>query len=364
MIECAPLSIFGGWVNRVQIKIGARLMLANMAVLGISLAIFGPLLQEADPGILMIFCLLTAVASLTLTPFLLPWICSRDLRAIQEVITGLKRGNFDVPLKIAPEPSDPDDEYELNRLKREIHWMRRALAMREQNIRRQSEHILNLNEALRIEAITDTLTGLYNARHFWECIGQCFNGHLHTGESFAFVILDIDFFKRINDTYGHPGGDRVLEEFARTLREHTRETDVVARIGGEEFALILHRVSSRDTQDLLHRLHGQLREHQIQLTPDTLVKITVSIGYYVIEQQPPALLAHPDTAEDIVKRADDALYWVKNNGRDGIMAWHELTKDYRERRLKLRVSSRPPSYPHQSTDTAVDDGDSRTRTLA
>lgn len=324
--------------HTMQIKIGARLMLANLLILGVSLAVFGVLLQqEVDPGILILFSLLTAVASLALTPLLLPWICLRDLRAIQTVIAGLKRGDYAVPLPIAPEPGDPDDEYELNRLKREIHWMRRAIAKREQDIRRQTERILALNEALRIEAITDTLTGLYNARHFWECIGQCFNEHLHTGVSFAFVILDIDFFKRINDTHGHLGGDRVLEQFASALRESTRKTDIVARIGGEEFALILHNVSSDETKQYLHRLHGLLRERDIRIGPEQRIKVTASVGYYVIEKPlPPALTVPPiTTTQDIVKRADDALYWVKNNGRNGIMAWHELTHDYRDQRLEL-----------------------------
>lgn len=321
----------------MQIKIGARLVLTNIAILTISLAVFGPLLQEeVDFGILLIFSLLTAVTSLALTPFALPWICMRDLRAIQAVTAGLKRGNYDVPLQIAPEPTNPDDECQLNRLKREIHWMRRAIAMREQDIQRKTGRILALNEALHIEATTDTLTGLYNTRYFWECIGQCFETYRQTGESFSFVILDIDFFKRVNDTYGHSGGDRVLEQFAKALRENTRKSDVVARIGGEEFALILRQVSScDDAQAHLKRLHARLREHQIQINPETRISITVSIGYYVIEQKPPTCIAHPNTAAEIVKRADDALYWVKNNGRDGLMAWHELTTDYRAVRLAL-----------------------------
>ncbi len=320
--------------STMQIKLGARLMLTNMAILAISLAVFSVLLPDADLGLLVIFCLLTAVTSLALTSLALNWICLRDLRAIQNAITGVKRGDYEVELEATPGPHDPSDEYELNHLKREILWMRRAILRREQDIRRQTERIQAINEALRIESITDKLTGLFNARFFWERIGDCFNDHQRTGEPFTFVILDIDFFKRINDNYGHLGGDRVLEQFARTLREHTRKTDVAARIGGEEFALILRHLSPGDTQTHLHRLQELLREQHIQLDAAIRIQITVSIGYYVIGKQTPCPLADcPHTPQDIVKRADDALYWVKNNGRNGLMAWHELTADYRRQRL-------------------------------
>lgn len=320
----------------MHIKLGTRLLLANIAILGLAFAAFAPLLVGNDLGILLIFSLLNAVANLILIPLLLPWICLRDLRAIQKVIGGIKRGDHGVELEAVPEPHDPDDEYELNRLKREILWMRRAILLREQDIRRQTERIQALNETLRIEAITDKLTGLFNARFFWVRIGDCFNDHLRTGELFAFAILDIDFFKRINDTYGHPGGDRVLEQFAQTLRENTRKTDVVARIGGEEFALILRHLSASDTQTYLRRLQARLREQHIQLSAETRIKITVSIGYYYViaKQSPSTIGEHPSTAQDIVKRADAALYWVKNNGRDDLMAWHELSADYRAQRLR------------------------------
>jgi diguanylate cyclase (GGDEF)-like protein len=318
----------------MQIKIGTRLILVNSIILIIGLGIFAPLLTDADFHCLLLFTLLCIVVNLVLIPAALHWICLADLRAIQNVIGGIKRGDYDIDLEAAPEPHDPEDEYELNRLKREIVWMRRAIGMREEDIRRQTRQILALNEALRIEAITDKLTGLYNARFFWERIGDCFHDHQRTGEPFAFAIMDIDFFKRVNDTYGHLNGDRVLEQFALTLRENTRKTDVAARIGGEEFALILRHISPQDTRNNLRRLHVRLREQDIRLGTETTIRITVSIGYYVIPDRLPAVADEsPSSPHDIVRRADDALYWVKNNGRNGLMAWHELDPGYREQRL-------------------------------
>ncbi|NBC47574.1 MAG: diguanylate cyclase [Gammaproteobacteria bacterium] len=324
----------------MQIKIGTRLTLATLLIIGLSFALFSPLLRgdEDELGLLLIFSLFTIVVSLVLVPLLLPWICTRDLHRIQDAINGIKCGHYDLTLPIGPEPADPGDEYELNRLKRDIHWMQRAIALREENAWQQSRRIAALNETLRIEAITDKLTGLYNARYFWDAIGECFTQHVQSGEPLTFVILDIDFFKRINDTYGHPGGDQVLAQFARKLRASTREQDLVARIGGEEFALILRHLPSPEIPACLKRLHRELREHHIQISPETRVQITVSIGYYVIERQHLASSSTlTTTAKEVVKRADDALYWVKNHGRNGVMAWHELDHDYREQRLKLEA---------------------------
>lgn len=319
----------------MHLEIGTRLKLANLGILAASFAMHAPWLAGPEFGILLAFTLLTAVTSLALTPIAIHWVCLRDLDAIQAAVNGMKRGDYRVPLDSAPEPEDPRRENELNRLKREIHWMRRAIEVREQHIRRQAERVLAHNEALQIAANTDQLTGLSNTRCFWERLDSCFDDHARTGEPFAIVMLDIDFFKRINDTYGHPGGDRVLEEFARILRENTRKTDVAARIGGEEFALILQQSSPPDTQIYLQRLHCVLRECHIGMAPDTRIRITVSIGYCVVTQRPVGWPGEPScAAEECVKRADDALYWVKNNGRDGIMAWHQLAADYREHRRR------------------------------
>lgn len=334
--DCATLSHAAG--DDMRLKIGTRLFLSNLAVLCLSFAVFGPLLDSADLGLLLIFCLLAAVTGLALTPVTLPWICLRDLRAVQAVISGLKRGDYDIALDVSPEPDDPDDEYELNRLKREIDWMRRSIAMRQRDTRAQADRILALNEALRVEAITDKLTGLYNARYFWRFISGYFEERLRSDQPFAVVILDIDFFKRINDTYGHPGGDQVLEQFSAALLENTRKQDMVARIGGEEFALVLHNITSSETKTYLRRLQAVLREQQIELGEDRRVKITVSIGCYMADppSHPPGEAA-PVPIEAMMKRADDALYWVKNHGRDGMMAWHELDDGYRQARRKLEV---------------------------
>ncbi|KXX65487.1 hypothetical protein AY586_01170 [Marichromatium gracile] len=330
----------------MQLKIGARIMCAQTLTLGLGGALFGPLIMGAEQlGALLVFALMTLVTAFTLNPLLLPWICLRDLRQIADALEGLKRGNYAAPLPTAEQPHDPDDENELNRLKREILWMRRAIEQRERDIGSQAERIRALNAELRVEAVTDKLTGLYNARFFWERIADCFEQHHRTAEPFTFAILDIDHFKRINDTYGHLGGDRVLAQLAGILRADTRDSDVLARIGGEEFALILHRISPEDARARLARLRERLHRDPIRLDGDTRLRVTVSIGYTVVgECQPQTQFAPPRNPQEIVKRADDALYWIKANGRNGCIAWSELDPHYRRHRLALLHcdTRRPP----------------------
>lgn len=308
-------------INRIRITV--------LGILTLGLCAFGPLLFGLDAKqleLLTLFTLLNAVAFYALIPFFMPWIVSRDLRQIQEVLNGLKQGNFRVPIQVAPEPADPyDEEYELNRLKRDIERMRASIRARDEMMVSQNERIMKLNHALREEAITDKLTGLYNSRYFWDYIGQLFANYQRHGQPFSFVILDIDFFKKINDTHGHLGGDRVLARVGELLRENIRDTDLAARLGGEEFALILPALSPKATETFLARLIGLIRDTPIALDDECHIHITVSMGYYILGQTEAETEAL-DSAQEIVKRADEALYWVKRNGRNGALSWEDLKR--------------------------------------
>ncbi|WP_200279227.1 diguanylate cyclase [Rhabdochromatium marinum] len=303
--------------------------LSVFIILLLGYAGFGPLLyglELAALETLAIFMLLNLVALYALLPLFMPWIAARDIRAIQAVLTGLKQGNFRVPIQIAPQPQDPNDENELNRLKRDIERMRASIYTRESMVHRQSERILKLNEALRREATTDRLTGLYNSRYFWERMEDCLEAYWHHGTAFSLALLDIDFFKRVNDTYGHLGGDRVLASLGALLRGNARDSDIAARLGGEEFVLILPGATATATASLLDRLHQQLRTTPIVLDDDRSIQVTASIGYTTLGEPGSATIDHPDHAspQEIVKRADEALYWVKRHGRDAVMSWDAL----------------------------------------
>ena len=127
------------------------------------------------------------------------------------------------------------------------------------------------------------------------------------GTSFGIIFMDIDYFKRVNDTYGHDAGDRVLKTVARTFANTARPSDLMGRWGGEEFIAILQRVDHEGLHAAAERIRSLVEKSLIRENGLTL-KVTVSIGA--------TLAGKTDTAGSIVKRADDLLYQSKNNGRN------------------------------------------------
>ncbi|WP_396589270.1 diguanylate cyclase [Bermanella sp. R86510] len=162
----------------------------------------------------------------------------------------------------------------------------------------------------RIEAlaITDELTGLYNRRHIMEVLNQqrALANRSHYG--FVVAFIDLDHFKLVNDRYGHPFGDRVLASFARLIQNTVREVDVAARIGGEEFMIVLADTQLERAHDVIQRLGLKLQEVRFQEAPE--LSLTLSAG--VTEFSP------PETVEELIGRVDKLLYEAKNGGRNCI----------------------------------------------
>lgn len=162
---------------------------------------------------------------------------------------------------------------------------------------------------LREQATTDALTGLANRRHFFarmeeELARMQRSDTLRT----AVLMLDLDYFKRINDTYGHAKGDMVLRHFAALVRDGLRKIDIVGRIGGEEFAIILPGADLTSARDLAERL--RLMVADMPLTQEgAIIPATVSIGIANMNSKDPS-------AETALKRADKALYRAKQHGRN------------------------------------------------
>ncbi|HEY8036111.1 MAG TPA: diguanylate cyclase [Methylobacter sp.] len=163
-------------------------------------------------------------------------------------------------------------------------------------------------------ASIDPLTGLFNRRVFLEKLEQeraKVSRLLHY--SAVLLMLDLDFFKRVNDTYGHATGDAVLKAFAEIARNNSRAIDIPARLGGEEFAILLAGADKRDALTMAERLRQQVAEIVIDHEAGP-VKITVSIGAAI-------LLADDINGEAVLHRADAALYEAKDRGRNQIY-WH------------------------------------------
>jgi two-component system, cell cycle response regulator len=165
---------------------------------------------------------------------------------------------------------------------------------------------------LRLLSTRDRFTGLLNRAVFNEQLEREAAFARREDGHFAVAMIDIDHFKRFNDTYGHAGGDEALRMVANTLRESCRATDVVARYGGEEFALILPGVMSGRATDLLERIRRVLAVKPIRLPNRAKpVSLTVSIGVAIFPED-------GKTPAEVLRRADQRLYQAKAEGRDRV----------------------------------------------
>ncbi len=160
-------------------------------------------------------------------------------------------------------------------------------------------------------AKTDELTGLYNRRAFFEIAALAHAQAQRSGSDLSFIMLDIDFFKAVNDRYGHPVGDEVLRRVGRCLTTTARVSDTPARYGGEEFAVLAADTDVAAGLVLAERIREALHEIQLALNGETITP-TVSIGV--------ACLRNGESLEELCVRADAALYQAKENGRDRVMA--------------------------------------------
>ncbi len=155
-------------------------------------------------------------------------------------------------------------------------------------------------------SIRDALTGTYNRRFMTDFLHETLNTFKRTGNKFYVLMLDIDHFKKINDTYGHGFGDRVLLECARTIQRILRKGDVIARYGGEEFAIILSSDMPINAVDIAERIRHAITLLRFKHN----ITVTVSIGL--------AESKHDDTIETLMNRADKYMYYAKQAGRNKV----------------------------------------------
>ena len=171
---------------------------------------------------------------------------------------------------------------------------------------------LRLRDALRDQSIRDPLTGLFNRRYMEESLEREIARATRSATPVAVLILDLDHFKKINDTYGHSAGDHVLRELGAILRYRSRTEDVAARHGGEEFMLMLPGMGKIDAVQRAEELRVAIGDIQLLDNGIDLPKVTVSIGVAVFPD-------HGYTADDLLRSADRALYRAKNSGRDRVV---------------------------------------------
>ena len=162
-------------------------------------------------------------------------------------------------------------------------------------------------------SLTDDLTQLNNRRSILSRARQEIASSRRSEHPFSIAICDIDRFKRVNDTFGHDVGDEVLVNVANLLRESIRETDIVGRIGGEEFAILLPNTKCDEAHVLLTRVADKLRSTEVRKD----LYVTLSIGLTCLNADDKDFLP-------LIKRADNALYTAKTNGRDTIVQADEF----------------------------------------
>ena len=187
--------------------------------------------------------------------------------------------------------------------------------VRTQLRRKRYQDKLRHNVQLSLEmAITDQLTGLHNRRYMSRHLDTLIAGAGKSGKSIAFLIFDIDHFKKVNDTYGHDIGDEVLKEFADRIAANVRGIDLACRYGGEEFVVVMPDTDA----DFAYSVAERLRK-SVETTPFAIsrephqLNITISIGVAVLTDQ-------DDNAATLLRRADQALYRAKHDGRNRVVA--------------------------------------------
>ena len=168
-----------------------------------------------------------------------------------------------------------------------------------------------LMEKLRNTSLQDGMTGLYNRRFLEEIIDKIMAQAKRSNDTYSVLMLDIDFFKMVNDTYGHDVGDRVIVGLAKVLKDSIRESDLAIRYGGEEFLILLHNTTEEGTLQVANKIHTGFKNLSFNVNGETLKK-TISIG---IAKFP----SDGDTIWKTIKYADTALYVAKDTGRNKIV---------------------------------------------
>ena len=173
-------------------------------------------------------------------------------------------------------------------------------------------HNVRVHEEAQRLSLTDPLTGLWNYRYLRESLRREVERASRFGRRLAVLVLDLDHFKDVNDTYGHPAGDAVLAEFARRIRIGLREVDFAFRHGGEEFVVLLPETDAFGAAIVAERLAAAVRDRPVRVDgrrSGDQIPISVSIGVAVFPE-------HDDTAQQVLDAADEALYEAKKAGRD------------------------------------------------
>ena len=177
--------------------------------------------------------------------------------------------------------------------------------------------------------LIDELTKVYNRRFLEDGLPRYFQDFKRTGQTFTIGMMDLDYFKKVNDTYGHQMGDQVLMEFAQYMKSNIRSMDVIYRYGGEEFAIVFPRTNSEEAKVCLNALIQGFSQKVFNYENQRF-SVTFSAGIFAIENE-------TVTMDEALRRADDALYEAKTSGRARVESSQMTLKSCKKKKLNISV---------------------------
>ncbi len=196
----------------------------------------------------------------------------------------------------------------------EYRQAQQALQLANTQLKARVEEVENLQQQVQEQAIRDPLTGIYNRRLLSEALEREFARARRKKSNLAILIMDLDFFKNINDQFGHRAGDLALQRIADTLARKIRQSDILCRYGGEEFVILMPEIDRRTAIQRAEELRGAIEALTIS-SPKGSFRVTASLGLAVYPN-------HTRNADDLLHAADDALYVAKRNGKNKVVVFN------------------------------------------
>lgn len=283
------------------------------------------------------------------------WLIGPHFTRMRELCSRVKQGNYRELLKLPNESRDGVGEDGITLLMRDMNWMARQIEMRERDLQQavvqlsesqkhideQNKYLKEMNcklldaqdqmkqqsaelertcKRMQVMAMTDPLTRMANRRCFFDTLSHHFVSSICNLRPISLLILDIDKFKGINDNYGHQAGDTVLKEVAEVIQQNIRNSDLAARIGGEEYAILVTDAYPEAAAVVAKKIKAAVENHIFILEDSLQIRITVSIGICTLTQLPCRI-----DVEKLYSFADQALYYSKNSGRNCISVYYTDT---------------------------------------
>ncbi len=217
---------------------------------------------------------------------------SRDRK--QDLVEGIEAGADDYLIK-------PFDAHEL---RAHLHAGKRILDLQQE--------LISARDALRVQAAHDPLTGLWNHAAIFDILRRELERAQRQGTSLGVVMADLDHFKQINDTYGHPAGDAVLREATRRMQSAVRTYDSIGRYGGEEFLIVVPGADEASALQQAERLRASVSKAHVEVGPSSTVPLTISLGATATGEPKVSML------DSLLRAADLALYQAKRKGRNRV----------------------------------------------